>query len=494
LQFDVTNFTVAAPLLALAAGALVVLVLDLLFPAKIVQAYWYVASLGAILLSGYYLVPLWGQTAHGFNGAMVMDPFALVFSSVLLMAAFLSVLLSFSRQEEDKSGYLALVLWAALGMMVMSSAGSLMTLFLGVELLSLALYVAVAFDPTHPHAREAAFKYFTLGSVASAFILFGFALIYGVVGSMNLSAIAQFWTHGSAGLDLYYKAGIGLSLVGFAFKMALVPFHSWAPDVYQGAPTPITAYMSVGTKTAAFAAMARFLVAAIPADKQAVMLLPLAVIAVASMLLGSTVGMWQTDLKRLMAYSGIANAGYLILGVAGLNETGWSAAAFYLLAYGFATIGVFAVITLLETEGIEGAKISSMKGLFHTRPALAVALSIFMFGLAGLPPTGGFIGKVLLARSALGFSAWLTVSGLVISSGIAAYVYVKVIAAMFVKPEGATVKPPVMAGSEEGRLALSPGTVRAAVVAVILLALAGTLWLGVAPGWVIATFKATIAL
>ncbi|HWI52043.1 MAG TPA: proton-conducting transporter membrane subunit, partial [Symbiobacteriaceae bacterium] len=319
------DYLLAAPLLALAAGALVILLLDLLIDRKS-QSVWYVAGVGAVATAGYYLWQLRGAAeTKGFFGAMTMDRFALVFSAILLGAILLTVLLSMGRSEDDKSGYLALVLWAGMGMLMMVSAGSLMTIFLGLELLSLALYVAVAFDPKRPAAKEAAFKYFVLGSVASSFILFGFALIYGVTGSMNLATIAGLAQVG----NLYYKVGIGLTLVGFGFKLALVPFHVWAPDVYQGAPTPTTAFMSVGTKAAAFATAARFLIAVVPASVQGRVLLPLAVLAAASMLLGSTVGMWQTDLKRLMAYSGIAHAGYLIMAIPGLGAAGVSAAAYY---------------------------------------------------------------------------------------------------------------------------------------------------------------------
>ena len=192
-------------------------------------------------------------------------------------------------------------------------------------------------------AREAAFKYFILGSVAAAFLIFGFALIYGATGTMSLAGIAEaarsFTSEGAWSVGLYYKVGVGLSIVGLAFKMALVPFHIWAPDVYQGAPTPVTAFMSIGTKAAAFAAMARLLVAAVPEAYQPSFLLPLSILAFASMMLGATVGIWQSDLKRLMAYSGIANAGYLIMAIPGLGLDGLSAAAYYLAAYGFATHG-----------------------------------------------------------------------------------------------------------------------------------------------------------
>jgi len=482
LTFDPVNFTIAAPLLALAAGALVILLLDLLLPAKAAQGPWYVFGIASVLLAGYYLVPLWdGTTPAGFGGALIMDRFGIVFSVVLLLAALLTMLLSVTRTEEDKSGYLALVLWGAMGMIVMAGSGSLMAIFLGLELLSLALYVAVAFD-ARPMAREAALKYFVLGSVASAFILFGFALIYGVTGTMNLAGIAAAAQPG----DLFFKVGIALALVGFGFKLALVPFHVWAPDVYQGAPTPITAFMSVGTKAAAFATAARFLLATVPPASQARLLLPLAVLAAASMLLGATVGIWQSDLKRLMAYSGIAHAGYLMMAIPGLGAAGMSAAVYYMAAYCFSAMGVFAIISLLESEGEEGSSFGVLSGLYYRRPALGAAMALFMFAMAGLPPTGGFIGKFMLATSAVAAiptataNAWTLLIALIVSTGISAYVYLRVVGTVFKKGDSSESR--VRMAGAEGALALSPAAVRFGVVTVLVIAVAGTLVLGILPG------------
>jgi NADH-quinone oxidoreductase subunit N len=486
-----TDYLLAAPLLALAAGALVILLLDLLVDRK-GQAVWYIAGVGSVATAGYYLSQIWNaSTKTGYFGAMVMDRFALVFGVVLLTAAGLTLLLSMSRSEEDKSGYLALILWAAMGMLMMASAGNLMTIFLGIELLSLALYVAVAFDPKHPHAREAAFKYFVLGSVASSFILFGFALVYGTTGTMELAKLAGLVSAGS----LYFKAGIALALVGFGFKLALVPFHVWAPDVYQGAPTPITAFMSVGTKAAAFAAAARFLLSAIPADKQGVFLFPLAVLAALSMLLGATVGIWQTDLKRLMAYSGIAHAGYLIMAIPGLGAAGLSAAVYYLAAYCFTAMGVFSIVTLLESEGEEGASFEALSGLFYRRPFLGAAMALFMFANAGLPPTGGFIGKFLLAKAAVAAigpytaNAWTLLIALIVSTGISAYVYLRVIGVVFKKPAGEAAKVARIAGAQDNPLSLSTPAVRFGVLAVLVIAIVGILWLGILPAGVMDLLK-----
>lgn len=473
------NFTIAAPLLALAAGTLLILLLDLLFNYEKIHGVMYAAAIGAVLISGHYLRPLWQQgrvEPTGFNGFLMMDRFAVVYGGVLLIAALLAILLSMARKHEDRSGYLALLLWGAMGMMALSAAGNLMMIFLGIELLSLALYVMIAFDRKYPQAREAAFKYFILGSVAAAFMIFGFALIYGATGTMSMSGIAAYANSFAAGgwtVGLYFKVGIGLAIVGLAFKMALVPFHVWAPDVYQGSPTPVTAYMAIGTKAAAFAAMARLLVAAVPTAEQASFLLPVSILAFASMMLGSTAGIWQSDLKRLMAYSGIANAGYLIMAIPGLGLDGLSAAAYYLAAYGFTTMGIFAVVRILEEEGVDGAKIANLKGLFYRRPWLGAALAFLMFGLAGIPPAGGFVGKFLLGIAAVKGSAWIVLTGLILSTGISAYVYLKVIGTAFTKTEQA----PEAAANVEP---YAPAITLAQVV--LAIAVIGTLVLGVLPG------------
>ncbi len=493
MTFDPINFTVAAPLLALAAGALVILLLDLLLPAKQAQPWWYIFGAGSVGVASYYVWNNWGTGLKGFGGAMVWDQLAQAFAVVLLLTTFLTILLAVTRSESDKSGYLALLLWAAMGMLVMVSAGNLLTIFLGLEILSLALYVAVAYDPARQQAKEAALKYFVLGSAASGFILFGFALIYGVTGTMDLALLTK---ASMAAGGLYYKVGIGMALVGFAFKLALVPFHAWAPDVYQGAPTPTTAFMSVGTKTAAFAVLGRFLLAVLPPINADKYLLPLAVVALLSMIGGSTVGIWQNDLKRLMAYSGIANAGYLIMAIVGLQSGGMTSAAYYMAAYAFTAMGIFAVILRLEADGVEGSTLSGLSGLYYKRPALAAAMSLFMFALVGLPPAGGFMGKFMLAKAAVAgisagpLNAWLVLIGLFVSSGISAYVYLRVIGAMFKKP--AEEPAALMAGAEEGPLAFSKETVTYAVEAVLVIAVVGTIWLGLFPGGVVSLLSTAI--
>lgn len=479
------DFSAVAPLLALTVGALTVLLLDLLLPPKRGQAWWFLATLASIGVSFYYVSRLWPLPAMAsFSGALVVDRFGLIFSVVILGTLFLTALLSTTRTEADKSGYLALLLFAGAGMLLLTSAGSLMTIFLGLELLSLALFVLIAFDPRRPRAREAALNYFVLGSVAGALLLFGFAFLYGATGSVTLTGIA-------AAVDVsswYYKVGLALSLVGFLFKLALVPFHIWAPDVYAGAPTPVTAFMAVGSKAAGLAAMARFVLMVVPADTPS-LLVPIWVLAAASMLLGGIGAMKQVELKRLLAYSGIAHAGYLVMGLAGFGPEGVGAAAYYLLVYLFMNFGVFALLLWLP----EGEQLESWNGLFTLRPGLAILMSLFMFSLAGLPPTGGFIGKLLLLLVAAGGRSWLLIGALAVSTGFSAYAYLRVIARMMappvagmqlaVAPAGLAAEEPKpeVVGSPEPELLLPKQTVSLALGFTIFVSALGTLLLGVLP-------------
>lgn len=490
------QFPVLAPLLALAVGALVVLVLDLILPARSAHPWWLVATVGAFGLSAFYTAGLWGRNQSAFNGGFLADNFSLAFLLIFVGVGITTVLLSLHRSEDDQSAYLALMLWAAMGMGLLAGAGNLMTVFLGLEILSLALYVLVAFAPGRPAGWEAALKYFLLGSVAAGFMLFGFAFVYGTVGSMDLAQIATFVAQTTGPTPLYFKVGVGMALVGYAFKLALVPFHVWVPDVYEGAPAAVTSFMAVGTKAAAFAAMARFLLAVAPAGKAAQYVLPLAVLAGLSMLVGALGALKQTNLKRILAYSGIAHAGYVFMALPGLSN-GLAAGTFYLFAYLFMNTGAFAVLLYLESQGEDGADIGAYAGLWYRRPALAAALSVFLFALAGLPPTAGFAGKFLLAVAAGQAGAWGLLAMLILTTGISAFVYIKIILLMMRK-EGAQASRKLGAGlpaagevaaaRETGPLALSAGVVGAGAQVVIWVCLAGTLLLGVYPGVLLNVF------
>lgn len=517
------NFAAAAPLITLAAAGLVVLVLDLVLRKERSRPWCYAAALGGIAVALYYTAGLWSGPAAGpaasvvgagalgrvtngiaaFGGHYVVDRFTLIFNGIVLIAAACAVLLSAVRRDEEISGYIALLLGAALGMCVLAGAGSFFTLFLGLEILSLHLYVAVAFDRENDASQEAAFKYLILGAGAAAAMIYGFALLYGQTGTMALAGLAAGW---DAESTILMKVGLGLVLLGLAFKLALAPFHVWAPDAYQGASAPVTAFMSVGTKAAAFAALVRVLLAALP-DDPGKMLLPLWILAVLSMVVGSFSAAVQTNVKRLLAYSSIAHVGYLMMSLLGLNERGITAGLFYLAAYLFMNIGAFAVVVSLGRDGREGEELSDFQGLFYRRPGLALAMTLFLLSLAGMPPAAGFQGKLYLVSAALGSGAggaalWL-VGALVVTTGVSAYAYLRVVTAMFRKGEA------VSAAGSEGYLesaAAAPGagavetagagesSLSWAIAVVIAVAAFGTLYLGILPQSVLALTRYVLPL
>lgn len=519
------NIAMLAPLAALVVGSLTVLVIDFVLPLGRSRPWAFAAGLGAVFLAGWYVyADAAGAATAAFQvggpglttvvGAYIGGGFTRLFQILILGAAALSLLLSVSWREmreevdlqQDSSGYVSLLLLAAAGMAAMTAAGDLITMFVGLELLSLSLYVLVGFSRRDPRAREGAFKYFILGSVASGILLFGFALVFGETGSVVLAEIAAHWDDPAYGgaLSGLAKVGIGLAIVGFAFKMALVPFHAWAPDAYQGAPTPVTAFMAVGTKVAAFAALFRFLTAAVPAGWLAPVLLPLALLAVLSMAVGSLGAMVQEDFKRLLAYSAIAHAGYLVLALSHRSEEAAVAGFMYLAGYAFTSLGAFAVLLWLTRGGREGGELSALAGLYYRKPWPAVALTVFLLSMAGMPPSGGFVGKLLLVLIGVRSGAWFLITGLVLTTGLSAYVYLRVIKTMFARPDAAEAPASYGEAAAEAAAAAEPVAaaeaapwswpLAAAVSAVIVICVAGTLQLGLAPQWVLSSIKGLFPL
>jgi NADH-quinone oxidoreductase subunit N len=399
---------------------------------------------------------------------VVLDTFALFFNIIIGYATGLVLLLSmdYIRREGMESGeFYILLLLSAIGMMLMASAGDLIIVFLGLETMSIALYVLAGFFRTRIEAGEASMKYFLIGAFSSGFFLYGIALIFGATGTTNLDRIANAVAAG-AGRDPMLIIGLGLLLVGFGFKISSVPFHMWAPDVYEGAPTSVTAFIATGSKAAAFAALLRVLLTAVrgaPIDWTML----LWVLAALSMTLGNVVALAQQNLKRMLAYSSIAHVGYMLVGVVAGGALGNGSVLFYLLVYTFTTAGAFGAILLLERSGQEAVKLEDFGGLAARHPLLAVALSIFLLSLTGIPPFAGFVGKFYLFGAAVksGY-VWLAVIG-VLNSAAAAYYYLRLIVFMYMRePEGA---PTVLAPSLSGALAL-------------VVALWGVVQLGVAPG------------
>jgi len=428
------NISVILPELVLVLFAMLVMVTDIFgsdeSPASRAVLPW-VAMLG-VVVTGFVCAQVWQQPVATFQGAAVSDHFALGLKLIILVATALGILLSVSyipQVNRQVGEYYALLLLCAAGMMVMGSATDLMVVFIALEILSLALYILTGLNRESPRSSEASMKYFLLGAFASAFFVYGAALVYGAAGSTQYDAIAKALAGGQGQTALLYP-GIALLLVGFGFKVSLVPFHMWTPDVYQGAPTPVTAFMSVGTKAAAFAAFIRVLVIALPAQ-QASWGWALAVLAVLTMTLGNLAALRQTSLKRMLAYSSIAHAGYVLVGMAAGSHEGADAALFYLFTYAFVNIGAFAVVIMLEKANEGDALQNRATGIARRWPWLALTMAIFMFSLSGVPPLAGFFGKLLVFKAAVdGGWAWLAVIGM-LNSAIGAYYYLRVTVAMY---------------------------------------------------------------
>ena len=361
-----------------------------------------------------------------FGGAFVQGGFSIVFSEIVIIATIATLLLSIGVGRDDQvAGTTSLLLWSASGAMLMAGAANLMMVFLGLELLSLGLYCLCAIS-ARATARESALKYLILSSMASGFLLYGSALLFGATGSVAFAALA------TATVTPLLALGAGLFLVGVAFKLSLVPFHEWTPDVYEGAPLPVTAFMSVATKAGTLAVLARFAYAALPSDHSAKILAPLWVLAALSMLIGNLGALAQTDMKRLLAYSGIAQVGYIVAAFAGTTALGLRYALLYLAGYTFMNLGAFAVVALMSRDGDAVVGLPRFAGLAHRRPWLAAAMTFFLIGLAGLPPTIGFTGKILILAANVGAGyAWLA-GILILSTAISAYVYFKIVRVMFV--------------------------------------------------------------
>jgi NADH-quinone oxidoreductase subunit N len=369
-----------------------------------------------------------------FGGAFVQGGFSIVFSEIIILATLVTLLLTLGVGRDDQvAGTNSLVLWSASGAMLMAGASNLMIVFLGLELLSLALYCLCAMSPRQT-ARESALKYLILSSMASGFLLYGSALLFGATGSVAFAALA------AAQPSPLLALGAGLFLVGLAFKLSLVPFHAWTPDVYEGAPLPVTAFMSVVTKAGTLAVLARFAYAALPSGQAAHILWPLWILAALSMLIGNLAALAQTDMKRLLAYSGIAQVGYIVTAFAGTSTLGLRYALLYLAGYTFMNLGAFAVVALMARDGDAVVGLPRFAGLAYRRPWLAAAMTFFLIGLAGLPPTIGFTGKILILAATVGAGyAWLG-GVLIVGTAISAYVYFKIVRVMFARVDPAHVR------------------------------------------------------
>jgi NADH-quinone oxidoreductase subunit N len=423
------------PTVILAATGLVALVIDLFMPAGRGRRFVAVGvGMAGLAIAGVLTAQQYGHAYPAFGGAYIVGGFSVVMSEIAIFATIVALTLGVGIGRDDEvAGTTALIVWSTCGAMLMAGAGNLMMIFLGLELLSLGLYCLCAMS-VRPAARESGLKYLLLSSMASGFLLYGMALLFGGTGSVALAAIA------AAAPSPLIAIGAGLFLVGLAFKLSLVPFHAWTPDVYEGAPLAVTAYMSVATKAGVLAVLGRFAYAALPSASANAILLPMWTVAAISMIVGNVAALTQVDMKRLLAYSGIAQVGYIVAAFAGQTVLGLRYAIFYLAAYTFMNLGAFAVVALMTRDGDGVVGLGRFAGLAYRRPWLAAAMTFFLLGLAGLPPTAGFTGKILILASSLGAGYWWLSVLLIAGTAISVYVYFKIVRAMFARVDAAHVR------------------------------------------------------
>ncbi|MBV9271883.1 MAG: NADH-quinone oxidoreductase subunit N [Candidatus Eremiobacteraeota bacterium] len=429
------------PLFVVAVTALVVLFADLIAPKNAKREVAVGLGIAGLIVAAVLVARSYGVNHAAFIGGFVLGGFAVVMQEIILISAIVSLALYMHMSRDNRAaGVTALLLWSTSGAMLMAGAANLMTIFLGLELLSLSLYCLCGISLRRA-AREAALKYLILSSAASGFMLFGMAMLFGTTGSVALASFAD----PALAHNALFWFGVGFFLVGIAFKLSLAPFHVWAPDVYEGAPLPVTAYMSVVTKAGTLAVLARFAYAALPPGATHALLLPLFVVAGISMIVGNLGMLAQTDIKRLLAYSGVAQIGYIVAALAGGTALGLRYAIFYLVAYMLMNFGAFAVAALLSTENEEGANISAFRALGTRRPLLAAAMTFFLLALAGLPPTAGFLGKILILSATVNAGyAWLGVL-LIAGTAVSIYAYFKIVRLMYERQPAHEAGPSVRA-------------------------------------------------
>ena len=473
------DFKVIWPMISLVIFMLALLVVDLLDKRgeTLTSALF---TLFAVAVTAGFTWKLWNTSRHAFDDMLIIDNYSLFFNFIFFIGLALTVLISIRslpREGYNFSEFYVLLMGATLGMMMMASAGSLIMVFVGIETLSISLYVLAGFARTRQESNEAALKYLLLGAFATGFLLYGIALVYGSTGTMYLheiqAAAAKMLQGGAETLNVTLIAGMLLIFVGLFFKASIVPFHMWAPDVYQGAPTPVTAFMSTGAKAAAYAVLFRVLMGAFQ-DLTHVWQPVLYVVAILTIVVGNVTAVTQENIKRMLAYSSIAHAGYLLIAVLAWNEMGSGAIMFYLLAYTLMNLGAFGVLAAIRRSGQANETMSSFAGLAKRQPFYAAMMAIFMFSLAGIPPMAGFVGKFLIFASAIkaaaapmAAGAWLTPSLLyalvivaVLCAVISVYFYLRVVVVMYMnEPEQELEKEPVNLGAGVALLISAAGLI-----------------------------------
>ena len=430
---EVMNFSLATPEIFLLFSTCAVLLLDVFLGDKC-RTFGYMAALLAMIATAFLVASSFGtERSLAFNGMYVLDNMSIILKvSVLLVviATFVYARSYLIDRNIFKGEFYTLSMFATLGMLIMISANTLLVIYLGLELLSLSLYALVAFRRDDGRASEAGMKYFVLGAIASGMLLYGMSILYGLSGSLELKGVAAYVASQQIMHNMVLLFGLTFIIVGLGFKFGVAPFHMWVPDVYQGAPTPVTMFLGSAPKIAAFAMTMRLLVNGMEfgAAGWQQMLIPLAVL---SMVIGNIAAIAQSNLKRMLAYSTISHMGFVLLGILSANEQGYSAAMFYAITYALTALGGFAVIILLSQSGIEAEELEDLRGLNERHPWYAFMMMLFLFSMAGIPPLVGFYAKlaVLQATVQAGF-IWLAVLA-VIMSVIGAYYYLRAVKLMY---------------------------------------------------------------
>jgi NADH-quinone oxidoreductase subunit N len=459
-----------APVIVLSVFAMMVLVVDL-FGGRNKTLLVFISLVGLLMtaISAFAKNPI---PAYSFNDSYIVDHLSLFFICIFTISSALAILLSveYNEREGIRAGeYYALILFCTVGMILLASSTDMIMIFLGIEIVSICLYVLAGIRRNNLRSNEAALKYFLLGAFATGFLLYGMTMVYGSTGHTNLFKIAEVVQNPSAQSNPLLLMGLVLLIIGFGFKVASVPFHMWAPDVYQGAPTPITAFMAVGPKAAAFAAFFRVFAETFPEMAPSWEII-LSTIAVLSMFFGNLGAIMQTNIKRMLAFSSISHAGYILMAVIAKNSLGASSLLFYMLAYAFTTFGIFGIIILLGRKGEENLEIENYSGLAYRHPILALSMTVFLLSLGGLPPFAGFIAKFYIFSAAIQEGLVTLVIIAVLNSAISFYYYLKVVVFMYMKEPEA-----------EFKISLTPLT-----LFVVFIGVTVTISLGIFPGSIIA--------
>jgi len=426
---NVTDFLCLTPLLIIAIAPIVLMIVISIIRNHEVVFGFSIVSLILAFTSIFYILP---EVPHSIEPLFIIDSFSIFFLGIIILSALLVTFLSYDfikQLDGVKEEYYIILFTSTLGALLLAVANHFILFFLGIEMLSISLYILIAFQKSKDNSIEAGIKYLILASVSSAFLLFGMALIYTAAGTMQFKEIVSVVSN-MVFLSPLIVAGFGMMMVGVGFKLALVPFHMWAPDVYQGAPAPVSAYIATVSKGAVMAVLIRFFFNIKGFDNQ-YLFITISAIAILSMFAGNILALRQKNIKRLLAYSSIANMGYLIIILLTGTNKGIQASVFYLISYFVTTIGAFGVISLLSTCNIEAEKIDDYKGLFWKRPWIAIVFTLSLLSLAGIPITAGFIAKFYVIFESMKAGLMVLVFSMIINSVIGLYYYLRVITKMF---------------------------------------------------------------